>query len=620
MIPASKKYDVMDLIAIFFGIATFYLFMGMDAVNPMNAEWLMAGMDTPTYFLGWEFFRHSPFWQFPFGANPAYGTEIGSSIVFSDSLPLFAFIFKLLNPVLPSNFQYQGIWLLLCFALQGYFANRLLGLFISDRLARLFGVIFFLIVPIFLVRVIIHHGLAAQWMILAGLYFYFSVHYSFRRWLVLVSVASLIHAYILVMVLAVFGAELLQRFLKKEESIATLGLHLLIAVSTCLFFMYFAGYFLLDGGVQLGDYGIIRTNLLFFIDSESSWSIFLPDIPTTGLDNFSYMGLGILALCVVCLFRVKYLFQNIQLPLASYLPLGLVTLSLFVFSLSSEIAFGGDIVFSFSPPWLLGIAYDTFRGVARFSWPFHYLIFFTAIVCVHKAFSTRIAQAAIGFALLLQITDLSEVLQGLVEAPLGTAKWESPLQSPAWEELAEKYDELVYYLPDNRSIGYSELGYLAATNKMKINTGYFARVDSSKITSARQELIDNAVSDKPLAPVLHVFEKQSLWYLSARKANESDFVGIIDNRYVIAPDVGQCRTCSAHSIEPEPLLGKVLNFDMEGEGPKHFVAGWSASENWGTWTVGPVSTLYFDFNDTPAEDLMLTMLLRAFVSTDVPVQ
>lgn len=50
--------------------------------------------DPATHWLGWQFFRNSPLLQWPLGANPDYGMEIGSSIIFSDSIPLLAFIFK----------------------------------------------------------------------------------------------------------------------------------------------------------------------------------------------------------------------------------------------------------------------------------------------------------------------------------------------------------------------------------------------------------------------------------------------------------------------------------------------------------------------------------------------
>ena len=50
-----------------------------------------------------------------------YGDVIGNSIVYSDSIPLFALIFKLINFALPEKFQYFSLWFMVCFFLQGFF-------------------------------------------------------------------------------------------------------------------------------------------------------------------------------------------------------------------------------------------------------------------------------------------------------------------------------------------------------------------------------------------------------------------------------------------------------------------------------------------------------------------
>lgn len=43
------------------------------------------------------------------------------SIVYTDSIPLFALLFKILSPLLPANFQYFGLFELLSYALMGGF-------------------------------------------------------------------------------------------------------------------------------------------------------------------------------------------------------------------------------------------------------------------------------------------------------------------------------------------------------------------------------------------------------------------------------------------------------------------------------------------------------------------
>jgi len=79
--------------AVLTGVVVFVALGGGSILNPEKTGWLMGG-DPATQFIGWHFFRHSPVLQVPLGANPNYGMEIGSSVVFSDSLPLLALLFK----------------------------------------------------------------------------------------------------------------------------------------------------------------------------------------------------------------------------------------------------------------------------------------------------------------------------------------------------------------------------------------------------------------------------------------------------------------------------------------------------------------------------------------------
>ena len=89
-------------------LASLYL-LGFNNLNFLNKNWLYLG-DLSGYQIGWEFFRNDT-WKFPLGFNPNYGLELANSIVFSDSIPLFAFIFKLFKNFLPENFQYFSLWI-----------------------------------------------------------------------------------------------------------------------------------------------------------------------------------------------------------------------------------------------------------------------------------------------------------------------------------------------------------------------------------------------------------------------------------------------------------------------------------------------------------------------------
>src|SRR3989338_897224 len=165
----SRQYSYSLLIPILIGIAVFIFVTGGKILWETNSSWLMVG-DASQHWLGWQFFRHTPIFQWPLGANPSYGMNISSSIVYSDSIPLFAFLFKPLSSMLPEAFQYFGLWILLCFCLQAYFSWKILSLFTEDKWQLIIGCVFFTIAPVCLFRINIHMALFGQWVILAGLY------------------------------------------------------------------------------------------------------------------------------------------------------------------------------------------------------------------------------------------------------------------------------------------------------------------------------------------------------------------------------------------------------------------------------------------------------------------
>ena len=94
------------------------LFNGFETLNFNNTQWLYSGDDRSAHQLGWYFFKNDV-WRFPLGSNPNFGDEIGSSIIYSDSIPIMALFFKSINFLLPEKFQYISIWFIICFFLQG---------------------------------------------------------------------------------------------------------------------------------------------------------------------------------------------------------------------------------------------------------------------------------------------------------------------------------------------------------------------------------------------------------------------------------------------------------------------------------------------------------------------
>jgi hypothetical protein len=133
-------------IPIFLGIFACLMVVGPKALNPTILD-LAQGVDPFKDYVGWMFFRNSP-WTFPIGLNPTYGLEFSNSIVFSDSIPLMAFLFKAISFVLPETFQYLGVWTLICFVMQAYFAWLVLGLMTQNSWIKFFTCAILVFAPV----------------------------------------------------------------------------------------------------------------------------------------------------------------------------------------------------------------------------------------------------------------------------------------------------------------------------------------------------------------------------------------------------------------------------------------------------------------------------------------
>ena len=84
--------------------------------------------DVIQHYTGWLYFRASGR-AFPLGIARNMGWPDGVYVGLSDSIPLFAILFKVLSPLLPATFQYFGLWAFLCSVMQGACAALLLSLF-----------------------------------------------------------------------------------------------------------------------------------------------------------------------------------------------------------------------------------------------------------------------------------------------------------------------------------------------------------------------------------------------------------------------------------------------------------------------------------------------------------
>lgn len=631
------------LLAALIGIAAFVFYTGGAIVWPTSTEWLMRG-DFGQHFLGWNFFRHTPLLQFPLGASREYGETLSSSIVFTDSTPLFAFVFKPFAAWLPEPFQYIGIWLALSVMLQGVFAYKLLSLFSKQRLTVLLATAFFVIAPPFWWRIYVESdALAAHWLILAALYLYFNPQLRWRGWLVLLSLAALTHAYLLAMVLAIWGADLLQRVLKKQISLrATIGYGLLSAASLGLV-MWVAGYFMLHDGLSTPVGSYFRMSLLGLVDPLSWWSSVMPEPSRSGgeYEGFSYLGSGVLLLLASVVVSLSALLITRKGRLASgwrwatlppLLPLFAAAVVLAMQAFTTHIGWGAHDVWIYRLPAVLDKFFGVFRVSGRMFWPVFYLIYVGVFCAAFKLIPSRWLQYLLGVLLILQLVDSNGATQNIRKS-FREYRWTSPLQSAFWQQLPKVYRRIAVVMPAAYNFDYFPIALFASERHLSINHGYFARMDVKQLLKLQSETIKTVFAGGYDPQTLYVFFGDPLSTALSEQAKISagpdDLMAEMDGYRILAPGWKQCAECQhlgftlpqiAPAAAPEYVPGTEIRFGSGGNAARYLAGGWSHAEEWGNWTYTNAAALRLAIPGHRAGDLMLDISAHAFVPPSYPRQ
>ncbi len=487
------------------GLLLFAWLAGFQIVVPSSITWLLDSPDPTTHYLGWSFFRHDQ-WHLPLGLNPNYGLSSGSSIVYSDSIPLLALLFKPLSPWLGEPFQYTGLWLLLCFILQGVFAMLLCGRILHRLLPQILAAGLFTIPFIFLKRLDGHYALAGQWTILWALYLYFLPAQSIPRprviWVLLACLAVLIHLYLAVLVLAIWSADLLRRYRANRRVLRSGSIEALIVLSALLLAMWFAGYFCLgfSDTRTANSAGAYSMNLLSPIDSRG-YSLFLPAFALARagqIEGAAYLGLGILAMVAVTLLVIwlRRPTKTTPAPTAggatasvTWTPLLLICSLLLLFAISPIITYGSTQLLALPNYWD-GIG-EVLRATGRMSWPAVYVLPILLLATLASHLTTRTLTHLLAAVLLLQILDLTPMLQSTLRHFHTAQPPIRQLSDPFWATAASHYRQIILVPSDSPDTDWHPLAFFAADHGMAINHGYFARMNwNNKEASNRQTLTD----------------------------------------------------------------------------------------------------------------------------------
>lgn len=462
------------------GSLVFVCIYGLAVVNVTNVAWLTDSSqaeglwDLTQHYLGWVFYRKSP-WHFPLGlVEGLYSQPV--SIVYTDSIPLFALFFKMLSPLLPANFQYFGLFELLSYALMGGFGTLFVRAFSKKGGICLLSSLFFVLSPVMLKRTFYHTALSAHFLILAA-FCLWVWRGSFLpedasaerekpgqitgrrwrytgRWIILLCLSALINAYFTPMILGIWLCSDLQEYLakadKKDKELLVIYLAEVLAAGLILFVVsYLMGYFYGDVSASTTGLEELSFNLLQFFDpgndlcvidrrnyifSKQNYSSLLPTLPTLSgwqEEGFAYLGFGMIFLLIFLVgygivrwiagkYRKSQEGESAQIGRAqkanrrSWIISILVGFLVFTFlALSPRASLGSRILYQISYPQVIYQALSVFRSTGRLIWPVYYGLLALALYGMVFLLERSRGKFSLGFLIGLLVLQVYDLYPGI---------------------------------------------------------------------------------------------------------------------------------------------------------------------------------------------------------------
>lgn len=492
-ITSSKKLIFILLIGFFVGVLFSGYIFPIEYIKGDAVRFIWPKGDNQAYSTAQKLFAYGHS-TFPIFNSDLLQRDSQQSLVYSDFIPIFAIIFKVINKVFNSDLNHLIFWTVLIFPLQSLsFSFLLYSLKIEKLEIVMLGSIFSILIPVFLYRVG-HLPLLGQYLIILSLAFYFLPRIRAPNllqnkvlnfyWAFLIFISLWTNLYISFMVLIIYIAHLYDLFV----SLRTIKRIFDYVKKNYLFFLlpfliifpslWIAGFFL---PYQTDySYGFHSMNLLSPFYPSGSTLVGFEGIydPTGGqYEGLNYFGGGLIFLLIIS-YRLVRKDDILKFKIYSGLIFGL--LFLLFFSLSSKIYFGQTQLTDFDYPKFFGI----FRSSGRMFWPITYILLAISIYLVTKRTSKFIGFLIIFLALVIQFLDTKNFLQGFYNSAnqklidkINTSK----INYKKLDSLTAHYKG-IYITPDFHCLSHDnnyligDFAYVFASNKKSINTFYLARM------------------------------------------------------------------------------------------------------------------------------------------------
>ena len=530
-------------------------FIGFNNVLPWKLDWLVNKQDGSAQQLVFEFYRQTPIFQWPPLAVPNYIR--GASSVSPIGGGFIEFPLKIVGKLVSGNFQYLGLWVVVCFCLQAYFGARLLSHFIAQSNIRLIGSIFFVTAPILVYRIGAghHFQLGAHWLILAAFCLYFENELRNRNWPLLLLAAIFINIYIAAMVTAIFISAIARWLLEKDLR----KNHRLLISSICCPLVALACGFLLMGYLGYGSNsagtGNFRLNVVSFLNPDFKPGGIFSLFASTFLKNFDrafigfevegfeYVGLGIVLGLVLVGFMLKKCFRLQMIKVVA--PLFVSCCLMFLFAVSNHPAIVRHEYSYWWPDFLVSIK-TIFRATTRFGWPLYYLTMLTVLVAVAKVLPKRWLMGAFVALLAIQLIDIGPSIQRVHQDVSSSSAYRSMQIDARWKILAKNHSNIDLYPNFDLQLDESPTNIMkwdnswfsfcqfAVDNYLSINAGLSARPLGDFPHQDNQRILNELTTGNLDPDTIYVIASEDDWNGFKQQLGPKVFAEKVDGFFVIA--------------------------------------------------------------------------------------
>lgn len=608
----KTKRKIYFLIGAAVGFVLFLIIYGYRVLDFTYDSWLLTGKDLQQHYLGWKFFRRAP-WSFPLGMHDFFTDPNSISVLYTDSIPLFAIFFKLLSPVLPETFQYFGLFGLLCYILNGGMASLIVSRFNKSKLFCGVSSVFFILSTPVLQRLYgvlsensRHTSLAAHFLIFGAMaiWLFKDKFTDYKKdavaWAVLAALCVLIQMYIIFMVGGIMCGYLLNDLISKRDWKRLLIDFGSFAGSFCFFFFIIGGFtsLLTSGG---SGYGFFSANLNTFINPWR-YSTFFGKMGMTELqyEGFAYLGLGMIVICTaalafvavktVKLIRIGGFKATVRMFVKKYFaflfPLAIVVFVFSVLAFSNLVYFGNKIFIEVHWPTAIDNLLSVIRSSGRFIWCVMYIIMILGLYIISKFPNKKVQLFIVAFCVCLQLADLYVPINRIQKQYHKEVEEDASLvQDDFWKTKLGDFDRIVYF-PSN---GYDVTQMLQIASQVskfdeiKMSNFYLSRYMTKKSMRVRDKVTEKEFKENRLdEKTLYLLD-----YSNAHKYKDMCHVYMVDNKIVAVK-----KPLDGLEEYKDFLVGTntpVVELDLafEGMGKSFLHKGWHSLEygDKGAWTT-----------------------------------